>query len=113
MGALLEAFPGARRALFAKYHVGGCASCGFQPDETLGQVCARNDDMPVEEAIAHLLASQENDAAMQVSAKDLQAALALAQSYRQQQQLARATAVVSDINNTPAATPETLWLGLV
>lgn len=42
-----------------------------------------------------------------------QAALALAQSYRQQQQLARATAVVSDINSTPAATPETLWLGLV
>jgi len=77
MGALLEAFPGARRALFAKYHVGGCASCGFQLEETLGQVCARNDGMPVEEAIAHLLASQENDAAMQISAMDLQAALAL------------------------------------
>jgi rhodanese-related sulfurtransferase len=75
MGALLEAFPGARRALFAKYHVGGCSSCGFQLEETLGQVCARNEDMPVDEAIAHLLASQENDAAMQISAPDLKAAL--------------------------------------
>ncbi|MES2466157.1 MAG: rhodanese-like domain-containing protein [Verrucomicrobiota bacterium] len=75
MGALLDAFPGARRALFAKYHVGGCSSCGFQLSETLAEVCARNEDMPVDEAIAHLLASQENDAAMQISAPDLKAAL--------------------------------------
>ena len=75
MGALLDAFPGARRALFAKYHVGGCSSCGFQLSETLAEVCARNEDMPVDEAIAHLLASQENDAAMQLAAADLTAAL--------------------------------------
>ncbi len=75
MGALLEAFPGARRALFAKYHVGGCASCGFQPEETLGEVCARNENMPVEEAMAHLLASLEHDAAMEVGAVELKAAL--------------------------------------
>ena len=75
MGALLDAFPGARRALFAKYHVGGCSSCGFQPSETLAAVCARNEDMPVDEAIAHLLASQENDVAMQISALALKAAL--------------------------------------
>ena len=75
MGALLEAFPGARRALFAKYHVGGCSSCGFQPDETLAQVCARNEDMPVDEAISHLLVSQENDVAMQITAIDLKVAL--------------------------------------
>lgn len=75
MGALLDAFPGARRALFAKYHVGGCASCGFQPLETLGEVCARNEDMPVREAMAYLLASRENDAALQISASDLREAL--------------------------------------
>ena len=75
MGALLDAFPGARRALFAKYHVGGCSSCGFQLSETLAEVCARNEDMPVDEAIAHLLASQENDAAMQISPPEFKAAL--------------------------------------
>ncbi len=75
MGALLEAFPGARRALFAKYHVGGCSSCGFQLTETLGEVCARNEEMPVAEAIAHLLASQENDAAMEISPPELSTAL--------------------------------------
>lgn len=75
MGALLDAFPGARRALFAKYHVGGCASCGYQLGETLREVCARNPDMPVEEAVAHLEASQAHDTAMQISPADLKAAL--------------------------------------
>jgi len=31
MKELLERFPGAQRALFQKYHIGGCASCGFAP----------------------------------------------------------------------------------
>ena len=30
MGELLQAYPSARRALFKGYHIGGCASCGFQ-----------------------------------------------------------------------------------
>jgi hypothetical protein len=33
MSAVLSAYPGAQRALFAKYHIGGCSSCGFQPTE--------------------------------------------------------------------------------
>jgi rhodanese-related sulfurtransferase len=71
MAELLEAFPGARRALFAQYHVGGCSSCGFAPSETLGEVCARNEDMPVDEAIAFLEQSAENDARLQILPADL------------------------------------------
>src|SRR5262245_42682416 len=37
MSAVLESFPGAQRALFRRYHIGGCSSCGFRPDETLAQ----------------------------------------------------------------------------
>ena len=54
MSELLQAFPGAQRALFAKYHIGGCQSCGFSPNETIAQVCARNDDVPVAEVIEHV-----------------------------------------------------------
>lgn len=61
---VLALLPGARRALFAKYHIGGCASCAFQPHETLVELCARNGGIPVEEMIAHLRASHENDLAM-------------------------------------------------
>ena len=30
MGEVLEEFPGAQRALFRRYHIGGCSSCGFE-----------------------------------------------------------------------------------
>ena len=40
MQQVLEIFPGAQRALFRRYHIGGCSSCGFQPTETLEQLFA-------------------------------------------------------------------------
>ena len=62
MQDVLAAFPGAQRALFRRYHIGGCASCGFQPAETLAQVCARNGNLKVDEVLAHIRESQEQDA---------------------------------------------------
>lgn len=73
MSALLAAYPGAQRALFAQYHIGGCQSCGFQPNETLADVCKRNENLPVDEVIAHIRASHDSDASIQISAKELQA----------------------------------------
>src|ERR1700750_3158557 len=58
MRELLEQYPGAQRALFRKYHIGGCSSCGFKPEETLGQVCARNENLPVDQVIDYLQAAQ-------------------------------------------------------
>ena len=75
MRDLLEISPGAQRALFRKYHIGGCASCGFRPDETLAQVCARNDNLPLPEVIDYLLASQEEDQRMQITPAELAQAL--------------------------------------
>lgn len=62
MRDVLEAFPGAQRALFRKYHLGGCSSCAFSPDETLEQLCVRNGGLKVEEVLAHLRSSHEEDA---------------------------------------------------
>src|SRR3954447_8025522 len=76
MRELLEHYPGAQRALFRKYHIGGCSSCGFSPEETLAGVCARNDNVDVEEAIEHILTSDAADRAMQIEPLDLQAKLA-------------------------------------
>jgi len=64
MRELLEQLPGAQRALFRKYHIGGCASCGFRPDETLAGVCERNENLPVADVIDYLLASHEEDKKM-------------------------------------------------
>src|SRR5436190_3703699 len=57
MRELLVQFPGAQRALFRKYHIGGCSSCGFSPEETLAGVCARNENLNVDEVAEHILAS--------------------------------------------------------
>jgi rhodanese-related sulfurtransferase len=71
MKELLGQFPGAQRALFRKYHIGGCASCGFSPDETLAEVCARNENVNVDEAIEHIVSSEEAERALQIEPRDL------------------------------------------
>jgi rhodanese-related sulfurtransferase len=68
---VLENFPGAQRALFRRYHIGGCSSCGFSPDETLAQVCARNGNLDVAEVLAHIQSSHEQDAKVLISPKEL------------------------------------------
>lgn len=71
MSAVLESFPGAQRALFRRYHIGGCSSCGFQPAETLAEVCARNGNLDVAEVLAHIRSSHELDAKVLISPKEL------------------------------------------
>jgi rhodanese-related sulfurtransferase len=73
MSDVLEAFPGAQRALFRRYHIGGCASCGFQPTETLAQVCERNGNLNVAEALAHIRSSHEQDAKILIEPQELAA----------------------------------------
>ena len=75
MSELLAHYPGAQRALFRKYHIGGCASCGFDPAETLAQVCARNENLSVSEVVEYLGASREEDLKMQIAPTELAAAL--------------------------------------
>jgi len=75
MREVLEIFPGAQRALFRRYHIGGCSSCGFSPDETLAQVCARNGNLDVAEVLAHIQSSREQDAKILISPKELAALL--------------------------------------
>lgn len=63
MSEILDTLPGARRAIFARYHLGGCQSCAFANDETLAALCHRS-ELPVDEVLAHLLASHVHDSAM-------------------------------------------------
>jgi rhodanese-related sulfurtransferase len=73
MSELLEAFPGAQRALFRGYHIGGCSSCGFRPDETLRQVCGRNNGLNADEVLEHIRNSHEEDARILITPKELAA----------------------------------------
>jgi rhodanese-related sulfurtransferase len=63
MGDLMQALPGAKRALFARYHLGGCQSCAFSDKETLAELCARS-ELDAGEVLAHLLESHRHDLSM-------------------------------------------------
>ena len=76
MRELLEQYPGAQRALFRRYHIGGCANCGFSPDETLAGVCVRNENLDIDEVVEHILASDAADRAMQIEPHALATRLA-------------------------------------
>lgn len=74
MQELLDAYPGARRALFRHYHIGGCASCGFGPGEKLAEVCARNDGIDPAEVLEKIRESHEQDEKVYISAAEASAA---------------------------------------
>ena len=75
MGEILQALPGARRALFSAYHLGGCQSCGFADSETLAQLCARAGELDPAEVLARLLDSHAHDESMLLSPAELKAGL--------------------------------------
>ena len=49
---ILDRIPSAQRALFQRYHVGGCSSCAFQPTDTLAQVCKDHNILDVNEVVS-------------------------------------------------------------
>jgi rhodanese-related sulfurtransferase len=71
MREVLEAYPGAQRALFRRFHIGGCSSCAFQPGETIQQLCDRNGGLNPQEVLDHIRASHEQDAAIFISPAEL------------------------------------------
>lgn len=76
MQQVLEAYPAAQRALFRKYHIGGCSSCGFQPTDALEEVLKSHNVMDeVGEVVSFIQKSQEEDAKIQMSPKEVAQAL--------------------------------------
>jgi rhodanese-related sulfurtransferase len=71
MREVLEVYPGAQRALFRRYHIGGCSSCAFQPTETMQQLCDRNGGLNPQEVLDHVRTSHDQDAKLLISPADL------------------------------------------
>jgi rhodanese-related sulfurtransferase len=79
---VLETYPGAQRALFRRYHIGGCSSCAFSPDETLQQLCNRNANLNPTEVLDHIRASHEQDARILIEPSELAESLKTDDSVR-------------------------------
>lgn len=82
MEEILRLLPSAQRALFQRYHVGGCSACAFQPTDTLAQVCKDHNILDVQEVIEHLERSHEVDQSMQVDAEQVRRRLADGVAFR-------------------------------
>ncbi len=71
MADILDQYPGARRALFQKYHIGGCNSCGYSPDDTLRSVLQKHAVQAPDEAVQTILKFDELDRRMQIQPMQL------------------------------------------
>jgi rhodanese-related sulfurtransferase len=71
MREVVAAYPGAQRSLFRKYHIGGCSSCAFSPDESLEQLCARNGGLNPGEVLSQIQQSHEEDARLFIEPVEL------------------------------------------
>ncbi len=74
MQEVLDNYPSAQRALFRRYHIGGCHSCGYEPDEILGEVVARH-NVDVLEALAFIEEAEQIDQKIKISPKEVAEAL--------------------------------------
>ena len=70
MNTLLDLYPGARRALFSAFHIGGCQSCAYDLQDSLAKVC-QSHEIEVANALKCLRESQAHDSAMLISVQNL------------------------------------------
>lgn len=61
MSEIIHTFPSAQRALFQRYHIGGCGNCGYRPEETLGEVAQRKNIDDLEGLISFIYESAAAD----------------------------------------------------
>ena len=73
MEEILSKVPSAQRALFQRYHVGGCSSCGFQPTDSLAKVCKDHNLLDTSGVVQTIKNSHETDQKMQIEPTQVKA----------------------------------------
>ena len=73
MEQILQVAPAAQRALFQRYHVGGCSSCGFQPSDTLAQVAKDHNILDIKDMLRTIVQAQAIDGKVQVEPAQVRA----------------------------------------
>ncbi len=75
MQEVLAAYPSAQRALFQRFHIGGCNSCGYEPGDLLEQVARSHKIKDLDEVIEFIQQAEHIDRRIQMSPVDVAAAL--------------------------------------
>lgn len=77
MREIQEVYPGAQRTLFRHFHIGGCRSCAFSPEESLAALCQRNQIVDPVSVLEKIRSSHAEDTAFFISPNDLKELLAV------------------------------------
>src|SRR6185295_1186358 len=75
MQEVLEAYPSAQRALFRKYHIGGCHSCGYEPTDILETVAAKHNITDINEILSFIEEAEQIDQRVKIAPADVAAAM--------------------------------------
>ena len=69
MEQVLKAFPSAQRALFQKFHIGGCSSCGYMPHDSLDKV-SQDHGLETDRVVAFIKESADGERDLEISAAE-------------------------------------------
>src|SRR5438093_12250032 len=69
MEQVLKTFPSAQRALFQKFHIGGCSSCGYMPHDSLDKV-SRDHGLETEKVVAFIRESANLEQNLEITAAE-------------------------------------------
>ncbi len=81
MEEILAVAPAAQRALFQRYHMGGCSACAFQPTDTLAQVAKDHNILDINDIIKTIVTAQELDGTIQVSPAEVRSWLEAGEEF--------------------------------
>ena len=75
MQEVLDAYPSAQRALFRKYHIGGCHSCGYVPNDILENVAQKHNITDMNEVLNFIEEAEQIDQRIKTSPADVAMAM--------------------------------------
>ena len=75
MQEVLAAYPSAQRALFQRFHIGGCNSCGYEPGDLLADVARSHKIKNLDQIIEFIVQAEQSDRRIQMSPAEVAAAL--------------------------------------
>ena len=73
MEQIMQRAPSAQRALFQRYHIGGCSSCGFEPGDTLAKVCKDHNILDVNEVVTTIVNAEQADRNVEIGVVQVKA----------------------------------------
>ena len=81
MEEILAVAPAAQRALFQRYHVGGCSACGFQPSDVVALVAKDHNILDIKDMVETIVRAETLDRERQITPDEVRALQAAGEDF--------------------------------